>query len=126
MSFPSEYPSKILQNPSCLYSVIQSEAKDFGNIHRLNSFFCERKIGRWQDSCNHFPLDTQFVATRLQECKEFWQNPWEILFFHYLYRLKNNRTAMIKEELTELLKMYYNGPFVLMVCVYIHLTGMTE
>jgi hypothetical protein len=62
----------------------------------------------------------------LQECKEFWQNPWEILFFHYLYRLKNNRAAMIKEELTELLKMYYNGPFVLMACGYIYLTGMTE
>lgn len=39
MNFPSEYPSRILQDPSCLYSVIQSEAKDFGNIHRLNSFF---------------------------------------------------------------------------------------
>ena len=33
---------------------------------------------------------------------------------------------MIKEELTELLKMYYNGPFVLMACGYIHLTGMTK
>lgn len=33
---------------------------------------------------------------------------------------------MIKEELTELLKMYYNGPFVLMACGYIYLTGMTE
>ena len=33
---------------------------------------------------------------------------------------------MIKEELTELLKMYYNGPFVQMVCDYIHLTGMTN
>ena len=33
---------------------------------------------------------------------------------------------MIKEELTELLKMYYNGPFVLMVCDYIYLTGMTK
>ena len=33
---------------------------------------------------------------------------------------------MIKEELTELLENYYNGSFVLMVCDYIHLTGMTK